>query len=228
MTKFFRRSLLLLVLVLLSVLGGEAIAQTSVENPLPVSTVKKVTRKKATRKVARRRVARKSVRRAAPVKPSAKQAARVKPTVKPYSASVAPLSTPATSDVVLTADSTPLTTTVDQVRYTLAGYMAAEDGSPVRVWHSREYTVRSPYAYLGRMKFGDTWQHVWMETSGTLLASAVTNTHTETLPEIAQMMERFPDGGQGVVVAGWDDFAPPVEPSVEVVEFGDTQPGVTR
>jgi hypothetical protein len=40
---------------------------------------------------------------------------------------------------------------------------------------------------------------------------------------VARMMERFPDGGWGWWWPGWNDFAPPAEPAVEVVEF--TEPG---
>ncbi|MGQ9897426.1 MAG: hypothetical protein ACUVR8_07745 [Acidobacteriota bacterium] len=120
------------------------------------------------------------------------------------------------------------TVTTEQVQYAFAGYVATEAGTPARMWRSREYTVHSSYAYLGRMKFGETWEHVWMETAGNLLAGAVTETSAEQMPAVAQMMERFPDGGLGVVVAGWDDFAPPAEAAVEVVEFGPGQPGITH
>ncbi len=112
---------------------------------------------------------------------------------------------------------------VESVAYKFAGYTATADGATVKLWYSDAYTVRSPYAYLGRMPVGGREVHVWMETAGTLLASAVTESAQEPLPDVARMMERFPDGGLGVVVAGWDDFAPPAEPAVEVVEF--TEPG---
>jgi hypothetical protein len=112
---------------------------------------------------------------------------------------------------------------VESIAYEFAGYTATADGATVKLWYSHAYTVRSPYAYLGRMPVGGREVHVWMETAGTLLASAVTESAQEPLPDVARMMERFPDGGLGVVVAGWDDFAPPAEPAVEVVEF--TEPG---
>ncbi len=120
------------------------------------------------------------------------------------------------------ADAT-ATQVVESIAYEFAGYTATADGATVKLWYSHAYTVRSPYAYLGRMPVGGREVHVWMETTGTLLASAVTESAQETLPDVARMMERFPDGGLGVVVAGWDDFAPPAEPAVEVVEF--TEPG---
>lgn len=111
------------------------------------------------------------------------------------------------------------TQVAEHVAYEFAGYTVTADGAPVKMWYSEHYTVKSPYAYLGRMPVGAREVHVWMETAGTLLASAVTESAAEPLPDVAQMMERFPDGGLGVVVAGWDEFAPPAEPSVEVVEF---------
>ncbi|QUV83245.1 hypothetical protein J8C01_15155 [Chloracidobacterium sp. D] len=133
---------------------------------------------------------------------------------------------PAAVDVVAPAvppaDAT-ATQVVESIAYEFAGYTATADGATVKLWYSHAYTVRSPYAYLGRMPVGGREVHVWMETAGTLLASAVTEPAQEPLPDVARMMERFPDGGLGVVVAGWDDFAPPAEPAVEVVEF--TEPG---
>ncbi len=129
-------------------------------------------------------------------------------------ADVAPAVSSAVGDV---------TRTLENVAYEFAGYTATADGVTVKLWYSDAYTVRSPYAYLGRMPVGGREVHVWMETAGTLLASAVTESAQEPLPDVARMMERFPDGGLGVVVAGWDDFAPPAEPAVEVVEF--TEPG---
>ncbi|OYT69456.1 MAG: hypothetical protein CFK52_13650 [Chloracidobacterium sp. CP2_5A] len=227
MTTLLRRSLLAVILTLIALLSGEALAQNNSTPAPPDKLIKKATRKKIARKSARRRAARRVVRR------GALKRRIVKPQLTTGVApAVAPLGAPglgAPGKAQSPADApAALTIAVEQARYAFAGYIAAEDGSPIRVWHSREYTVRSPYAYLGRMKFGETWQHVWAETSGTLLASAVTETTAEPMPDIAQMMERFPDGGAGVVVAGWDDFPPPAEPSVEVVELGDAQPGLTR
>ncbi len=135
-------------------------------------------------------------------------------TRKPAAMDVAPAVSSAVGDV---------TRTVENVAYEFAGYTATADGATVKLWYSHAYTVRSPYAYLGRMPVDGREVHVWMETAGTLLASAVTDPAQEPLPDVARMMERFPDGGLGVVVAGWDDFAPPAEPAVEVVEF--TEPG---
>ena len=221
MTALLRRSLLVILLALLAALSGEALAHAGAPQAPADKAFKKVARKKqVARKSARRRLARQATRRGFKRLPK-------RHVVKPEATAPAAIQKAAalTSPVAAGA---PLTTTAEQAQYVFAGYIAAADGAPVRVWHSREYTVRSPYAYLGRMKFGAEWQHVWVETSGTLLASAVTDAPSDPLPDIAQLMERFPDGGQGVVVAGWDDFAPPAEPSVEVVEFGDTQPGATR
>jgi hypothetical protein len=135
-------------------------------------------------------------------------------TRKPAAVDVAPAVSPAVGDGIWVAES---------VAYEFAGYTATADGATIKLWYSHAYTVRSPYAYLGRMPVGGREVHVWMETAGTLLASAVTESAQEPLPDVARMMERFPDGGLGVVVAGWDDFAPPAEPAVEVVEF--TEPG---
>ncbi|MGQ9898491.1 MAG: hypothetical protein ACUVR8_13175 [Acidobacteriota bacterium] len=115
------------------------------------------------------------------------------------------------------------TQVAENVAYEFAGYTATADGSPVKLWYSHTYTVRSPYAYFGRMPVGGREVHVWMETAGSPLASVVTESAQDPLPDVAQMMERFPDGGLGVVIAGWDDFAPPTEPAVDVVEF--TEPG---
>ena len=139
-------------------------------------------------------------------------------TRKPAAVDLAPDMVPAAPPADATA-----TQVVESIAYEFAGYSATADGATVKLWYSHAYTVRSPYAYLGRMPVGGREVHVWMETAGTLLASAVTEPAQEPLPDVARMMERFPDGGLGVVVAGWDDFAPPVEPAVEVVEF--TEPG---
>jgi hypothetical protein len=139
-------------------------------------------------------------------------------TRKPAAVDLAPDMVPAAPLADATA-----TQVVESIAYEFAGYSATADGATVKLWYSHAYTVRSPYAYLGRMPVGGREVHVWMETAGTLLASAVTEPAQEPLPDVARMMERFPDGGLGVVVAGWDDFAPPAEPAVEVVEF--TEPG---
>jgi hypothetical protein len=140
-------------------------------------------------------------------------------TRKPAAVDLAPDMVPAAPPADATA-----TQVVESIAYEFAGYSATADGATVKLWYSHAYTVRSPYAYLGRMPVGGREVHVWMETAGTLLASAVTEPAQEPLPDVARMMERFPDGGLGVVVvAGWDDFAPPAEPAVEVVEF--TEPG---
>ncbi|QUW04328.1 hypothetical protein J8C06_14945 [Chloracidobacterium validum] len=108
---------------------------------------------------------------------------------------------------------------VEATTYQFAGYTATSDGATARMWYSRTYTVKSPYAYVGQMNIDGADVHVWMETTGTLLAGAVTESASEPLPSVAHLMERFPDGGLGVVIASPDDFAPPVEPAVEVVEF---------
>ncbi|QUW01693.1 hypothetical protein J8C02_12430 [Chloracidobacterium sp. MS 40/45] len=160
-----------------------------------------------------------------PVKPTvatkkaaAQTAVVSRTTRKPAAVDMAPDMVPAVSPAV--GDGIQV---VESVAYEFAGYTATADGATVKLWYSHAYTVRSPYAYLGRMPVGGREVHVWMETAGTLLASAVTGSAQEPLPDVARMMERFPDGGLGVVVAGWDDFAPPAEPAVEVVEF--TEPG---
>ncbi|MDW8217951.1 MAG: hypothetical protein RML57_10195 [Acidobacteriota bacterium] len=221
MTTLLRRSLLIILCTVLAALSGEVWAQTGATPAQPDKTIRKVVRKKMARKAARRRTARKAARRVTPKRRT------VKP--QPVTRVVPPVAArPAPTPVVVDAPPTVAVEQVhEQVQYTFAGYSVAADGSPVRLWHSRAYTVRSPYAYLGRMPFGGEWRHVWLETAGTRLASAVIETPAETMPDIAQMMERFPDGGLGVVVAGWDEFAPPTEPAVEVVEFGE-QPGGTR
>ena len=141
-------------------------------------------------------------------------------TRKPAAVDVALAVPPAVGDGIQVAESVAV---AESVTYEFAGYSATADGATIKLWYSHAYTVRSPYAYLGRMPVGGREVHVWMETAGTLLASAVTEPAQEPLPDVARMMERFPDGGLGVVVAGWDDFAPPAEPAVEVVEF--TEPG---
>ncbi|MCS7080491.1 MAG: hypothetical protein NZ585_10665 [Chloracidobacterium sp.] len=107
----------------------------------------------------------------------------------------------------------------EAVAYHFAGYTATADGATARLWYSRTYTVKSAYAYVGRMKLNGEEVHVWMETAGNALASLVTEQSPEPLPDIAQMMERFPDGGLGVIIADPGDFAPPAEPAVEVVEW---------
>ncbi|QUV99415.1 hypothetical protein J8C02_08260 [Chloracidobacterium sp. MS 40/45] len=223
----FRRTCFIL-LVLLSVLSVDALAQTGSGVTVPAGTVKKVSGKKTVRKKVRRRMARNGGRKAVRKASFRSQpVARIRSGKTPVSFAVAtPKATTAPAVVHLTGEAP--TATTEHVQYAFAGYVATDDGTPARMWRSREYTVHSPYAYLGRMKFGETWEHVWVETTGNLLASAVTEASSEPMPDIARMMERFPDGGLGVVVAGWDDFAPPAEPSVEVVEFGDHQPGVTR
>ncbi len=231
MIALFRRTCFIL-LVLLAVLSVDALAQTSAGATFPAGTVKKVSGKKTVRKKVRRRMVRNGGRKA--VRKAVRKASfRSQPVAQtrsgktPASLAVAtPKAATAPAAAHLTGEAP--TATTEQVQYAFAGYVATDDGMPARMWRSREYTVHSPYAYLGRMKFGETWEHVWMETTGNLLASAVTEASAEPMPDIARMMERFPDGGLGVVVAGWDDFAPPAEPSVEVVEFGDHQPGVTR
>ncbi len=232
----FRRTCFIL-LVLLAVLSVDALAQTGSGPTFPAGTVKQVSGKKTVRKTVRKKVRRRMVRN------GGRKAVRKAPFRSQPVARTLPGKTPAGVAVATPAGATPKVTTApaaahltggaptattEQVQYELAGYVATADGTPARMWRSREYTVHSPYAYVGRMKFGENWEHVWVETTGNLLASAVTEASSEPMPDIARMMERFPDGGLGVVVAGWDDFAPPAEPSVEVVEFGDHQPGITR
>ncbi len=235
MIALFRRTCFIL-LVLLAVLGVDALAQTGSDSASSTGTVKKISGKVSGKKTVRKKVRRRMVRnggRKAVRKAVRKASFRSQPVAQtrsgktPMSLAVAtPKATTAPAAAHLTGEAPTVTT--EQVQYELAGYVATEDGTPARMWRSREYTVHSPYAYLGRMKFGETWEHVWVETTGNLLASAVMEASSEPMPDIARMMERFPDGGLGVVVAGWDDFAPPAEPAVEVVEFGDPQPGVTR
>lgn len=235
MIALFRRTCLMLF-VLLAMVSMDALAQSGAQPDLPTGTIKKVSSKKMakrmTRKKVRRRMAhkpgrktvRKTVRKAAfrskQVTGNLTGNTRTGVAVPTPKAAIPPAAEHLAGSVsaVMT----------EPVQYVFAGYVATADGTPARMWRSREYTVHSAYAYLGRMKFGETWEHVWVETTGNLLASAVTETSSEPMPDIAQMMERFPDGGQGVVVAGWDDFPPPAEPSVEVVEFADNQPGMTR
>ncbi len=231
MIALFRRTFFIL-LVLLAVVSVDALAQTGSDSASSTGTVKKtsgkVSGKKTVRKKVRRRMVRNGGRKAVRKAPFRSQpVARIRSGKTPASLAVAtPKAATAPAAAHLTGEAP--TATTEQVQYALAGYVATDDGPPARMWRSREYTVHSPYAYLGRMKFGETWEHVWVETTGNLLASAVTEASSEPMPDIARMMERFPDGGLGVVVAGWDEFAPPAEPAVEVVEFGDQQPGITH
>ncbi len=240
MIALFRRTFFIL-LVLLAVLSVDALAQTKSGSALPTGTVEKtsgkVSGKKTVRKKVRRRMVRnggrKAIRKAIRKAPFRSQpVARIltdkAPTGKVLGGVTVAMPNATTAPVAKHLAGGASVATTEQVQYVLAGYVATEDGTPARMWRSREYTVHSPYAYLGRMKFGESWEHVWVETTGNLLASAVTEASAEPMPDIARMMERFPDGGLGVVVAGWDEFAPPAEPAVEVVEFGDQQPGITR
>ncbi len=237
MIALFRRTFFIL-LVLLAVLSVDALAQTGSGATFPTGTVKKVSgkktaRKKTVRKKVRRRMARRPIRKAVRKAPFRSQpVARIltdkAPTGKVLGGFTVAMPNTTTALVAKQLAGGASVATTEQVQYVLAGYVATEDGTPARMWRSREYTVHSPYAYLGRMKFGESWEHVWLETTGNLLASAVTEASADPLPDIARMMERFPDGGLGVVVAGWDEFAPPAEPAVEVVEFGDQQPGITH
>jgi hypothetical protein len=235
-TVLLRRTFFAL-LVLLAVLSADTLAQTNSRVALPTKTEKKVSSKKTVRKTARKKARRRMVRRAGQ-KAARKAPFRTQLHAQPVFqtltgrktsgnvAMAAPKNTTAPATAHLAGELP--TAMTKQVQYVFAGYVANDDGTPARMWRSREYTVHSPYAYLGRMKFGETWEHVWVETTGNLLASAVTEASAEPMPDIARMMERFPDGGLGVVIAGWDEFAPPAEPAVEVVEFGDHQPGITR
>ncbi len=182
--------------------------------------------RKSTKPVRPMMVVKKSVGKSAAAPMAVITPATLKPTavdvaVVDAAVDVAPAVSPA--DTAAAVTQVPATQVVEDIAYEFAGYTATADGTTVKLWYSRAYTVRSPYAYMGRMPVGGREVHVWMETAGTLLASAVTESAQEPLPDVAQMMERFPDGGLGVVVAGWDDFAPPAEPAVEVVEF--TEPG---
>ncbi len=231
MIALFRRTCFIL-LVLLAVLSVNALAQTKSGSALPTGTVKKASGKVSGRKMVRKKVRRRMVRNGGR-KAVRKAPFRSQPVARILTGKAMSRVAVATPNAVTVPVAEPAvggapTATAGQVQYAFAGYVATDDGTPARMWRSREYTVHSPYAYLGRMKFGETWEHVWVETTGNLLASAVTEASAEPMPDIARMMERFPDGGLGVVVAGWDDFAPPAEPAVEVVEFGDQQPGITR
>lgn len=162
----------------------------------------------------RRRVIKRRVVKHQATRRTARTQTTARETTPPRNETVTTKLNPAAPGVVRAAET---------VTYASAGYTATADGATVRMWYSRAYTVDSPYAYVGRMKLDGEEVHVWMETAGNALASLVTEHDASQLPNVAQMMERFPDGGLGVVVAGPDDFAPPTEPAVEVVEW--TEPG---
>jgi hypothetical protein len=89
------------------------------------------------------------------------------------------------------------------VAFEFAGLVAQPDGSNAKLWHSREFTTDTKYAYVGKMKFGAEWVHVWMESEApaeTLVASV-----TPTEPAVEEGTEVFPDGGAGIVEVAADD-----------------------
>ncbi len=88
------------------------------------------------------------------------------------------------------------------VAFEFAGLVAQPDGSNAKLWHSREFTTDTKYAYVGKMKFGAEWVHVWMESEAPAeLVAAVTPTEPAVEPEA----EVFPDGGAGIVEVAADD-----------------------
>ena len=88
------------------------------------------------------------------------------------------------------------------VAFEFAGLVAQPDGSNAKLWHSREFTTDTKFAYVGKMKFGAEWVHVWMEAEAPaeLVASV-----TPTEQAVEAGTEVFPDGGAGIVEISADD-----------------------
>ncbi len=244
MTRFFHGLTLFVTLACLGLLGdaawaaapvgaepgrcaSDAASRASAAKPGRRAAQRKASQRKLRRLKTRRMVARSMVlpratKRRAVSRPSVQTWSRsMKMTAlnKAFSSAPAPL---AIASGAAYRESLPKTAQVTEtVAYQLAGYAVTTDGALARMWYSRDYTVKSPYAYVGQMRMDGEDVHVWMETTGNLLAGAIAEREAPPLPDIAALMERFPDGGLGVVIANPDDFAPPSEPAVEVVEFAE-------
>ncbi|OYT72667.1 MAG: hypothetical protein CFK52_04425 [Chloracidobacterium sp. CP2_5A] len=225
MTRFFHGLALFVTLACFGVLGNAASAKAPVGADLGRSAAASASR--ATVAKTGRRIARRKAHRAT-ARPMAKRRAMkrrmtsrpLRTTMTAFKAVKSAPDSPIIAHSDAPGESLPKPAQVaEAVDYRLAGYTVTTDGAPARMWYSRDYTVKSPYAYMGQMEIDGQAVHVWMETTGNLLASAALERDAAPLPDIAALMERFPDGGLGVAIAGPDDFAPPSEPAVEVVEF---------
>jgi hypothetical protein len=88
------------------------------------------------------------------------------------------------------------------VAFEFVGLVAQADGSNAKLWHSREFTTDTKYAYVGKMKFGVEWVHVWMESDAPteMIAEAL-----PTEPAVEAGEGTFPDGGAGIVEVAADD-----------------------
>jgi hypothetical protein len=179
-------------IVAVAFLFGFNVESFAKESPAPgVKTVaaKRTMKKKRTRKY--RRHVRKNVR-------YGKRA--VKKVNTPAKVAKAAPARRATSDFKASTVSTfrPVSATV---AFEFAGLVAQPDGSNAKLWHSREFTTDTRYAYVGKMKFGPEWVHVWMESE----APAETLVASVTEPAVEEGTETFPDGGAGIVEVAADD-----------------------
>ncbi len=88
------------------------------------------------------------------------------------------------------------------VAFEFVGLVAQADGSNAKLWHSREFTTDTKFAYVGKMKFGAEWVHVWMESDApTEMVAEVIPTE----PAVEAGEETFPDGGAGIVEVAAND-----------------------
>ncbi len=169
------------------------------------SVAAKRTMKKRTRKV--RRHYRRHVR-------HAKRIVKKSNTPKAVTTSTARVKT---SDFGLAnfTNSRPVSATV---AFEFVGLVAQADGSNAKLWHSREFTTDTKYAYVGKMKFGAEWVHVWMESDAPteMVAEAL-----PTEPAVEAGEETFPDGGAGIVEIAADD---PLAMARESEEIARTTP----
>ncbi len=226
MKRLFHGLTLLVMLVCLGLFEGNTRAGEVIGDAVPAGSTAKslwATPAKSGRCTGRRRVRRRKpafvVQRRSVRHQNVKHRATRRPVqseVMTRHATRSPLCPPMTPNQIPSGNATQ---TAESVAYRLAGYTATADGATARVWYSSAYTVTSSYAYIGQMKVDGEELYVWLETDGTVLAGQVTEQQAASLPDIAHLMERFPDGGLGVVVADPDDFRPLTEPAVEVVEW---------
>jgi hypothetical protein len=203
MNRFF-----IAAIVTVAFLFGFQIESFAKESPAKgVKTVaaKRTMKKKRTRKY--RRHVRKHVR-------HSKRTVKKSNTPKAVSAKTTRVKT---SDFGLAnfADVRPVSATV---AFEFAGLVAQPDGSNAKLWHSREFTTDTKYAYVGKMKFGAEWVHVWMESE---VPAALVASVTPTEPAVEEGTETFPDGGAGIVEVAADD---PLAMAREQEEINRTVP----
>ncbi len=167
----------------------ESFAKESPAKGVKTVAAKRTMKKKRTRK--HRRHVRKHVR-------HAKRTVKKSNTPKAVSAKTARVKT---SDFGLAnfTETRPVSATV---AFEFAGLVAQPDGSNAKLWHSREFTADTKFAYVGKMKFGAEWVHVWMESE---VPAALVASVTPTEPAVEEGTETFPDGGAGIVEVAADD-----------------------